>query len=185
MKKILIFLILVLLTLPALSISSKGMSRTSKGPTALQGRTTQQDSNFEFYLTGPYWYKNLDLYLYTWRNTSDYSVYVNGEQIDSGTFSEGELIVNYTLPTNRPVNLKVEIDEYSYSYRNKLITQRSSSDWRSPEKDKRGQIYSSSEITNIKLSTWGQALGGVGVSSILMYFLAKKKKEEQIEDVIE
>ncbi len=116
MRKKLISLLFVGLTLLSLLTLSAGTTEAldyEKGHTGIGGKTTQKESNFVFELSAPYWYKNLHLYLDTWKNSSDYKISINGKEIDNGTIYEGKTHVNYTLPTGSAVNLKVQIDNYT------------------------------------------------------------------------
>lgn len=160
-------------------------SHYDKGHTGLHGRTTQADSNFVFELSGPYWYENLDLYLETWENESEYSIMINSEIVDEGTILEGKTHMNFTLPTDRRCNLIVEIDQYRYEYRNKLITERSSENWGSgPEGEKEGTIYSHAEITILTAKVLGVSLAAFTVATPLAGYFVKKQSEEQVYEVI-
>lgn len=160
-------------------------SQYDKGHTGLHGRTTQADSNFVFELSGPYWYENLDIWLETWENQSDYRIFINDELVDEGTIYEGKTHKNYTLPDLRPVDLVVEIDNYTYNFRQKLITSRDHSDWGSgPEGEKEGRIYSPADITILTARVLGISLAAFAVATPLAGHYVKKQSEEQVYEVI-
>lgn len=181
---LLVLLLVMTVTAPMKRARASSYNKYEKGHTGLHGKTTMQGSNFVFELSGPYWYKNIDLYLETWNNESDYTITLNGEQIANGTISEGKTHFNYTLPTDKPVNLAVEIDGYRYEFRNKLITERSSDNWKPPDQGEDAK-YSESDLTMKKIETWGLTLLGVALAFPPSYYIAKIKREGEIQEVIE
>ena len=185
-KRYVIVIVIVILTLLSsfLFMPSNRAAEYEKGHTGLHGHTVQDDSNFVFELSGPYWYENLDIYLETWENQSEYSIFVNDQLVDQGTIYEGKTHKNYTLPDNRPVYLTVEIDNYTYNYRQKLITSRDHTDWTPPGEEKDGAFYSVAEITIHTAKVLAVSFTAFAVATPIAGYFVKKQSEEQVYEVI-
>lgn len=183
-KRYVIVIVILTLLSSFLFIPAGRAGEYGKGHTGLHGRTTQPDSNFVFELSGPYWYENLEIWLETWQNESDYRLYINDQLVDEGTIYEGKTYKNYTLPDNRPVDLVVEIDNYTYYYRQKLITSRDHTDWTPPDKEKDGEFYSPAEITILTAKVLGVSFATFAVATPIAGHIVKKQSEEQVYEVI-
>lgn len=151
-----------------------------KGHTGLHGHTTMKDSNFVFEISARYWYPNLEIYLETWRNESDYEIILNGEQYGSGVIEEGKTRFNLTLPHGR-LNLVIKIDQYEYRFHNKLVTdQRGEEHW-DPEQPDRADIeFSTAEFNQFTT----KATFSVFLVTVFTYWVAGKKIVREEENTI-
>lgn len=117
----------------------------SRGHTAISGYSEQRDSNFLFDIRGRYWYHDLHLTLYTFKSNSTYEIMIKGNLHNQGKFTESKEI-NITLEGYETVNLKVKIDGYQYTFRNKLLTTRDDdSNW-GKERKEQGDFMTDQEL---------------------------------------
>lgn len=143
----------------------------NKGHTGLHGRSTMEDSNFVFEISGRFWYANLELYLETWHNQSDYSVIINGEIAETGQIEYGKTALNFTLKEGT-TNIVVEIDEYIYRFENKIVTrQRGEDRWRPDDPEFRGVSFTFSEWNQFQI----KSTISVFLTVVVAYMLMGKK----------
>jgi len=184
---LIVILSLSLLMTPLLTTTSRAEGRPVD-KTNVYGETTSDDSNFIFTLKEGnkyrFLYPDLNLYLQTWSNSSQYQIYVNGKKRLNGTIYRGTSKVNLTLPVGSAVDITIQIGDDRYEYKNKLVTDKSvESGWTGPGGPT--PKYTESELnskvnTSTAFAIFGTLLG-VGIATGLAYL----RKSGQIREVFE
>lgn len=164
-----IFLIIISAFNVALGAETEGKNRTD-----VYGYTSSEDSNFAFALRQSdeyrYLYPQLHLFLQTWENSSDYRIFVNGDEKLNGTIYEGTSKVDVELPTGSAVDITVEIGDDRYQYERKLVTDQSvESGWQGPEKEEKPHEFTDAEFTIFTWKTLGYGIIGAAAAVITMY----------------
>jgi len=186
-KYILIFLLISFLLLhfgclEAEAQQGDGDFQDNIGHTAIDGYSSTDHTSFNFDIRSRILHDNITLILYSQRDNSSYEVHA-GDFSEDGTFAYRQEL-NFELQEGRQ-EFNIIIDDIQYRFDRTISEQAMPGEYQDEIERRDGDYYTEGQIAVLKRNVWLQAVIGVPLAFIPAYFLAKLKKEGEINEVIE